>query len=104
MAVRSQEPKQQVPETVVLATTRASMPTARSAKREGIFIGTAPSVTCRAPEGRHPALAGSKLIGPAEECGPNSRRAREQIMNGSDRMPAWKYKFKPAEIDDLIPI
>ena len=29
-------------------------------------------------------------------------RVREFIMNGSDRMPAWKYSLKPAEIDDVI--
>lgn len=29
-------------------------------------------------------------------------RARQFIMTGSDRMPAWRYSLKPAEIDDLI--
>ena len=29
-------------------------------------------------------------------------RVRDVILQGSDRMPGWRYSFKPAELDDLI--
>jgi mono/diheme cytochrome c family protein len=29
-------------------------------------------------------------------------RVRDYILMGSDKMPAWRYTFKPAQIDDLI--
>ena len=29
-------------------------------------------------------------------------KVREKIMDGSPRMPGWKYTFKPAEVDDII--
>lgn len=29
-------------------------------------------------------------------------KVRDVILKGSDRMPGWRYSFKPAEIDDLI--
>ncbi len=30
------------------------------------------------------------------------KTVREQILNGSDRMPGWKYTLGPKQIDDII--
>ena len=30
------------------------------------------------------------------------KMVREQILNGSDRMPGWKYTLAPKQIDDII--
>ena len=47
-----------------------------------------------------PAPSLSGLLKNADKA--REDRAREYIMTGSDRMPAWRHSLKPAEIDELI--
>ncbi|MBV8031269.1 MAG: cytochrome c [Betaproteobacteria bacterium] len=52
-----------------------------------------------------PVTRGAKTYGPVlnkAAASGNDELARAFILNGSGRMPAFKYHLKPAEVDDLV--
>jgi mono/diheme cytochrome c family protein len=51
------------------------------------------------------ALLNSALWGPAlsqESLGGDDKALHDKIVNGSDLMPGWKYKYSAAEIDAIV--